>query len=172
MKQKVINRIKTWKRFYARQAGTLDENASWKDIFLKLNLSYLESIMLGKAAIEQCNPFDMDEMLYLGKLPLYTEIKELISSMPNQSFGDYFRSSMPTGDDIYFVRYPALAEVGPNDNMFNVPIVVATVVYHRPVDFDEDIYVWCGRSCLVDNTSKHLIIRYANEKPKDFHLET
>ena len=69
---------------------------------------------------------------------------------------------------IYFVRYPLLADVSPTDNLYNVPIVVATIVRRRPVDFDEDIYVWCGINRLGENVCKHLIIRYADKKPEDF----
>ncbi|MBO6281960.1 MAG: hypothetical protein J6N49_05475 [Alphaproteobacteria bacterium] len=168
MKQQIIRRIKQWKRFYAAHTTEVDENSTWKDILLKLNLSYTDSILLGKQAVNKCEPFDFEELLYLGRLPYYQEIKNLMASMLNTDFGDYFLSRLPNGDDVYFVRYPSLTDTELTDNLYEVPIVVATVVYHHPVDFDEDIYIWCGKNYLYENICKHLIIRYADKKPDDF----
>ncbi|MEE6207733.1 MAG: hypothetical protein VZR95_06750 [Alphaproteobacteria bacterium] len=170
MKQQIIKRIKVWKRFYAAQTTGVDENSAWKDILLKLNLSHADSVVLGKLAIAECQPFDFEEHLFLGQLPYYQEVKELIAPMYNDSYGNYFLSSFPNGDKIYFVRYPLLTDINLTDNLYNVPIIVATVVRHRPVDFDEDIYVWCGTNRLGENICKHLIIRYADKKPEDFLL--
>lgn len=170
MKKKVKERIKAWKRFYASQTTGVDENSSWVDILLKLNLSFPECVMLGKQAIQECSPFSFEELLYLGNLPYYNEIKELLASIPNKDFGHCFASMMPHGDDIYFVRYPKLEDVKDGDNLQQVPIVVATVVYHRPVDFDEEVYVWCNLNPSTGWTCKHLVIRYATEKPADFVL--
>ena len=170
MKQQVKERIKAWKRFYASQTTAVNENSSWVDILLKLNLSFSECVTLGKQAIMECSPFSFEELLYLGKLPYYNEIKELLAGLPNNDFGDCFASMMPHGDDIYFVRYPKLEDVQEGDNLQQIPIVVATVVYHRPVDFDEEIYAWCNFSLSRGWTCKHLVIRYAAEKPTDFTL--
>lgn len=170
MKQQVIRRIKVWKRFYALKTTGVDENSDWKDILLKLNLSLTESIMLGKSAISECQPFDFEEHQFLAQLPYYKEVKELIAPMYNDSYGNYFLSSLPNGDNIYFIRYPSLSEVSLADNLYHVPIVVATIVRRKPVDFDEDIYVWCGINRFYDNVCKHLIIRYADTKPDDFIL--
>ncbi|MBR1825021.1 MAG: hypothetical protein IJ770_00340 [Alphaproteobacteria bacterium] len=169
MKEQIKERIKAWKRFYACQTTDVDENSSWVDILLKLNLSFTESIMLGKQAINECLPFDYEESLYLRQLPYYKEVQELLASLPNQNFGDCFASA-PFGDNIYFVRYPKLSDVQPDDNLWQVPIVAATIVYHRPVEFDEDIYTWCNLNSAVGWTCKHLVIRYATEKPTDFFL--
>ena len=170
MKQKVKERIKAWKRFYASQTTDADENSSWVDILLKLNLSYSESITLGRQAIDKCDPFSFEELLYLGQLPYYNEVKLLLASLPNKNFGNCFASMMPHGDDIYFVRYPKMEEVHSGDNLQQVPIVMANIVYHRPVDFDEEIYAWCNLSPLNGWRCKHLIIRYVNKKPEDFIL--
>jgi hypothetical protein len=170
MKQQVKERIRTWKRFYASQTTGVDENSSWVDILLKLNLSFPESVALGKQAINECSPFSFEELLYLGKLPYYNEVKELLASLPNENFGNCFASIMPHGDDIYFVRYPKLEDVEENDNLQQIPIVMATIVYHRPVDFDEEIYAWCNLNLTKGWTCKHLVIRYATEKPADFIL--
>jgi len=139
MIEKVKERVKAWKRFYASKTTGVDENSSWVDILLKLNLSFPECVMLGKQAIQECYPFSFEEHLYLGQLPYYNEVKELLAGMPNNNFGNYFAAKMPHGD-IYFVRYPKLEDVQDGDNLQQVPIVVATVVYHRPVDFDEEVF--------------------------------
>lgn len=170
MKQKVKERIKTWKRFYASQTTGADENSSWADILLKLNLSFPECVMLGKQAIQECSPFSFEELLYLGQLPYYNEVKELLAGLPNKDFGNCFGAKMPHGDDIYFVRYPKVESVQNGDNLQQVPIVVATIVYHRPVDFDEEVYVWCNYNPTGDWACKHLVIRYADERPADFIL--
>ena len=170
MKQKVEERIKAWKRFYAGRTVGVDENSSWVDILLKLNLSYSECIALGKQAINECSPFSFEEQLYLGKLPYYNEVQLLLASLPNRSFGNCFAAKMPHGDDIYFVRYPKLEDVQEGDNLQQVPIVMATIVYHRPVDFDQEVYAWCGLSPAKGWRCKHLVIRYAAEKPADFIL--
>lgn len=170
MEQKVKERIRTWKRFYASQTTDADENSSWVDILLKLNLSYFESIALGKQAINECLPFSFEELLYLGQLPYYNEVKELLAGLPNKDFGNCFVAKMPHGDDIYFVRYPKVESVQNGDNLQQVPIVVATIVYHRPVDFDEEVYVWCNYNPTGDWACKHLVIRYADERPADFIL--
>ncbi len=170
MQQKVKERIRAWKRFYASQTTDVDENSSWVDILLKLNLSFPECISLGKLAIHTCSPFSFEELLYLGQLPYYNEVKELLAELPNKDFGNCFASKMPHGDDIYFVRYPKVEDVQKGDNLQQVPIVMATVVYHRPVDFDEEIYAWCNLSLTGNWTCKHLVIRYATEKPADFIL--
>lgn len=167
MKEQVKERIKVWKRFYAGQTTAVDENSSWADILLKLNLSHDDSVKLGKQAIEQCMPFNFEEMLFLGNLPLYQVVKELVATMPNSSFGNCFGATLPHGDVIYFMRYPKLEELQKGDNLLQVPVVVATIVYHHPVDFDAEVYAWCN---LHKNAAKHLIIRYANEKPADFIL--
>lgn len=167
MKEQVKGRIKVWKRFYAGQTTGVDENSSWADILLKLNLSLDGSVALGRRAIAECEPFSFEEILFLGNLPHYREVEMLIADMQNSTFGDCFGATLPTGDDIYFVRYPKLAELKKGDNLLQVPIVVATIVHHHPVDFDEEVYAWCA---LSSRKCKHLIVRYATEKPKDFIL--
>ena len=170
MEQKVKERIKMWKRFYAGQTSEVDENSSWLEILLKLNLSFADCIIMGRSAIEKCCPFSFEELLFLGQLPYYNDIKNLIAEKSYQEIDDYFISRLPTGDDIYYERYPKITELRNTECFGLVPIVVATVVYHRPVDFDEDIYVFCGPLLTKTQTCKHLIIRYTDEKPSSFAM--
>ena len=97
MKQQIIERIKVWKRFYAAQTTGVDENSEWKDILLKLNLSHADSVVLGKSAIAECQPFDWEESLYLGQLPYYQEIEELIAPMNNDNYGNLLCSVSVVG---------------------------------------------------------------------------
>ena len=100
-----------WKRFYAGQTADVDENSPWSDILLKLNLSYEQSVALGKDAIQKCSPFSFEEYLYLRQLPLYHKVKQLAASLPNSKYGDYFYAVLQDACKIYFVRYPKLCEL-------------------------------------------------------------
>jgi len=168
IEQKVKERIQVWKRFYADQTTDVDENSPWSDILLKLNLSYEQSVALGKDAIRKCSPFSFEESLYLRQLPLYYEVKQLAASLPNSNYGDCFYAVLPDASNIYFVRYPKLADQCEKNNPDAVPIVVATIVYHKEIPFNSDVYVWCGQGLSLQPTCKHLVIRYSNQAPDDF----
>ncbi len=167
MEQKVKKRIKAWKRFYAKKAGILDENASWRDILQKLKLSLEDSDKMAYRAIMRCGPFTNQELLYLRLLPYYQEVKEFLLSMPNDNLEQCFSLALSDDDRVYFVRYPDWVEVQKDHNLNMVPIFEATIVCKEPIEFDADIYVW-NTICHVDNWSKHIVIRYAHEKPADF----
>ncbi len=169
IKQGIEERIRVWKHFYAEQTSEVDENSSWLDILLKLNLSYEESSRLARKAIGKCKTFNAMELRFLWKLPLYKWVSELMQTAPNDTYYDCFSDHYPNGDEIYFMRHPTLSEFKQSGNLYRVPIVVATIVPHIPVDFDKDVYVWCDDFGVFKKPwSKHLIIRYALEKPADY----
>ncbi len=164
--------LRAWKRLYAEQKPGLNENLPWADILLELNLSRSESIELSKRAIAECDAFSVEDAQFLGRLPCFVDVVKNLTSKPNADIPDCYKIAFPYADDVYVVRYPKLADLQSNENLgqfvpVEVPIVVATIVCHRHVDFPDEIFVQAGLD-YDEKISKHLIVCYADEPPKDF----
>lgn len=153
------------KHFYLSHARAdvstegLNEDSSWLDILLRLQLSNLESPEMSRRA----NAFVQTEMdpsdahMVQCKLPYHIVPRMLLSDITDADLGDHFEVAMTNGDMICFDRYPKLSEIDEEDCYYNFPIVVATIKTSKiaefpDFDFSFEQYDECG--------FRHLIVRY------------
>lgn len=156
--EKVLRRIQEWKRFYTQGRTDVNENSSWRDIFLALKLNDFQAVDMVQKAVRHCGAFSAEESCFLRQLPYYQEMKEYLATLNNNAWGNYFFADMPSGDKLYCLRYPRRDE---EDVV--VPIAELTIICRTPVTFSSEIYAFIAYNSLYGWTDKHVIIKYATE---------
>lgn len=157
--EEIKKRVTAWKKVFTEGRDDLNENSSWKDILLTLDLSLKENIALVARCSRDCGGFTPDEKKLLKQLPYYDEIIDLLRELLNGNYGNFFSSELPCGDAIYFLRYPKQDEP-----QREVTLIEVTIVLQEPFKCDLDVYTFISGY----KRTKNVIINYADEVPQNW----
>jgi hypothetical protein len=166
MLEKIKERVKAWKRFYARNCQKCDENSSWYDILMELEYYCYDkfypyskkSIGVKKmyAAWNTIGAFTNDEKAFLETLPGYHMASNCLK---NDDLLDYFRTKYSDHNDLEMFCMC-------RDRKVDVPIREYTIVTGRQNLWDLEIYIF--KYSRYDKRCRHGIIRFAKEAPADY----
>lgn len=165
MKEKINEKVKAWKKVFTQEFDGLDENSSWKDILLKLNLSADESADLVKKALDVCGGFTSEERTNLYDLPHYADTLAIVKKHLWDGYGRIASVAFTEGDKAYFLIYPKEKQNNAKKNV--ATLIEAVIVMKNPPKFDMDVYTFLPGMVGARN----LVVRYDSQVPQEWLVE-
>lgn len=165
MKEKINEKVKAWKKVFTQEFDELDENSSWKDILLKLNLSADESADLVKKALDVCGGFTSEERTNLYDLPHYADTLAIVKKHLWDGYGRIASVAFTEGDKAYFLIYPKEKQNNAKKNV--ATLIEAVIVMKNPPKFDMDVYTFLPGMVGARN----LVVRYDSQVPQEWLVE-
>ena len=162
MKEKIKERIRAWKKLFVAECNGLDENSSWKDILLQLQLSPSQASNLVAKASAECGVFSSEERMNLYDLPHYADTVAIAKKHLWDGYGNIASVPFASDDKAYFLIYPKEDAKPTKTNV--AMIIEAVIVMKRPPQFDMDIYTFLP--CMTG--AKNLVVRYDSKIPQEW----
>ena len=162
MKEKIAQRVKAWKKVFTENLDDFDQNSSWMDILLHLNLSATEISNLVEKALSRCGGFTSEERTNLYDLPHYADTLAIARKHLWDGYGNIASVSFTEGDMAYFLIYPKENETMAKKNVATV--IEAVIVMKQPPQFDCDVYTFLPTVL----GARSIVVRYDTQIPQEW----